>query len=107
MTLCISFNQPNCPLWNAAASHAPSPTIAMSMILDNTLSMSRTSVRHSSSVTWLRCTGIVVRMSEYPCTGLDKAALKFALQGRKISQNVSVILALFLSNFVRQFLPFY
>jgi hypothetical protein len=29
-------------------------------------------------------------MSEYPCTGIDKAVLKFPLQDRKISQIVSV-----------------
>jgi hypothetical protein len=30
-------------------------------------------------------------MSEYPCTGIDKAALKFERQDGKISQIVSVI----------------
>jgi hypothetical protein len=38
------------------------------------------------------------QMSEYPYS-LDKAALKFILQDRKISQNVSVKFAGYLSNF--------
>jgi hypothetical protein len=40
-----------------------------------------------------------VQMSEYPYS-LDKAALKFILQDRKISQNVSVKFAVFLLNFL-------
>ncbi|WP_175052324.1 hypothetical protein [Paraburkholderia sediminicola] len=44
-------------------------------------------------------------MSEYPCTGIDKAVLKFGLQDSKISQNVSVIFSIFFWNFVRQLLP--
>src|ERR1700751_6206700 len=44
-------------------------------------------------------------MSEYPCTGIDKAILKFALQDRKISQIVSVKVPAFFLNFVRQLLP--
>jgi hypothetical protein len=34
-------------------------------------------------------------MSEYPCTGIDKAALKFERQDGKISQIVSVIFPYF------------
>jgi hypothetical protein len=44
-------------------------------------------------------------MSEYPCTGIDKAVLKFGLQDSKISQNVSVIFSIFFRNFARQLLP--
>jgi hypothetical protein len=44
-------------------------------------------------------------MSEYPCTGIDKAILKFPPQDRKISQIVSVKIPAFFLNFVRQFLP--
>jgi hypothetical protein len=44
-------------------------------------------------------------MSEYPCTGIDKAVLKFGLQDSKISQNVSVKFSAFFPNFVRQLLP--
>ncbi|WP_162831522.1 hypothetical protein [Paraburkholderia caffeinilytica] len=44
-------------------------------------------------------------MSEYPCTGIDKAILKFGLQDSKISQNVSVKVSVFFLNFVRQLLP--
>jgi hypothetical protein len=40
------------------------------------------------------------RMSEYPRTGMNKAALKFANQGRKISQIVSVTISLFFPNFL-------
>ncbi|MGT2471025.1 hypothetical protein [Paraburkholderia terrae] len=36
-------------------------------------------------------------MSEYPCTSLDKAALKFRLQGGKKSQNVSARFTIFFS----------
>jgi hypothetical protein len=46
-------------------------------------------------------------MSEYPCTGIDKAILKFALQDRKISQIVSVNISTFFRNFARQLLPFF
>jgi hypothetical protein len=38
-------------------------------------------------------------------TGLDKAALKIALQDRKISQNVSVKTARFFCGFFRKLLP--
>jgi hypothetical protein len=48
-----------------------------------------------------RCAG----MSEYPCTGIDKAILKFELQDRKISQNVSVNISAFFLSFARQLLP--
>ncbi|MFM0071277.1 hypothetical protein PQQ86_08895 [Paraburkholderia sediminicola] len=51
----------------------------------------------------IRKTG--VEMSEYPCTGIDKAVLKFGLQDCKISQNVSVKFSVFFRNFVRQLLP--
>jgi hypothetical protein len=34
-------------------------------------------------------------VSEYPCTRLDKAALKFPVQGGKKSQNVSARFTLF------------
>ncbi|WP_147408600.1 hypothetical protein [Paraburkholderia fungorum] len=44
-------------------------------------------------------------MSEYPCTGIDKAILKFGLQDSKISQNVSVKFPAFFLTFVRQLLP--
>jgi hypothetical protein len=44
-------------------------------------------------------------MSEYPCTGIDKAVLKFGLQDSKISQNVSVKFSAFFPNFVQQLLP--
>jgi hypothetical protein len=44
-------------------------------------------------------------MSEYPCSGIDKAILKFPLQDRKISQIVSVIVSAFFLNFIRQLLP--
>jgi hypothetical protein len=46
-------------------------------------------------------------MSEYPCTGIDKAILKFALQDRKISQIVSVKFSIFFRHFSRQLLPEY
>ncbi|MGF6771448.1 hypothetical protein P3T18_003927 [Paraburkholderia sp. GAS199] len=46
-----------------------------------------------------------VGMSEYPCTGIDKAILKFALQDSKISQIVSVRISEFFLTFIRQFLP--
>jgi hypothetical protein len=36
-------------------------------------------------------------VSEYPCTSLDKAALKFRLQGGKKSQNVSARFTIFFS----------
>ncbi|WP_131542644.1 hypothetical protein [Paraburkholderia hospita] len=36
-------------------------------------------------------------MSEYPCTSLDKAVLKFRLQGGKKSQNVSARFTIFFS----------
>jgi hypothetical protein len=49
-----------------------------------------------------RCVG----MSEYPCTGIDKAILKFALQDSKISQIVSVNISSFFPTFARQLLPF-
>jgi hypothetical protein len=48
---------------------------------------------------------IHVGMSEYPCTGIDKAILKFVLQDRKISQIVSVKVSIFFRSFVRQLLP--
>ncbi|WP_341312177.1 hypothetical protein WN982_11710 [Paraburkholderia sp. IMGN_8] len=38
-------------------------------------------------------------MSEYPCTGIDKAVLKFELQDSKKSQNVSVKISIFFRNF--------
>jgi hypothetical protein len=44
-------------------------------------------------------------MSEYPCTGIDKAILKFVLQDRKISQIVSVKISVFFLSFVRKLLP--
>ncbi|WP_169487048.1 hypothetical protein [Paraburkholderia polaris] len=44
-------------------------------------------------------------MSEYPCTGIDKAILKFGPQDSKISQNVSVKNSVFFLNFMRQLLP--
>jgi hypothetical protein len=44
-------------------------------------------------------------MSENPCTGIDKAILKFGLQDCKISQNVSVKISVFFLNFARQLLP--
>jgi hypothetical protein len=44
-------------------------------------------------------------MSENPCTGIDKAILKFGLQDCKISQNVSVKISGFFPNFARQLLP--
>ncbi|WP_147394026.1 hypothetical protein [Paraburkholderia sp. BL23I1N1] len=46
-------------------------------------------------------------MSDYPCTGIDKAALKFGLQDSKISQIVSVIFSIFFLNFARQLLPIF
>jgi hypothetical protein len=46
-------------------------------------------------------------MSEYPCTGIDKAILKFALQDRKISQIVSVNISAFFPSFARQLLPLF
>jgi hypothetical protein len=50
---------------------------------------------------WETCVG----MSEYPCSGIDKAILKFPLQDRKKSQIVSVNVSAFFLNFVRQLLP--
>jgi hypothetical protein len=46
-----------------------------------------------------------VGMSEYPCTGIDKAVLKFAPQACKKSQIVSVKVSVFFPTFVRQLLP--
>ncbi|NPT34404.1 hypothetical protein [Paraburkholderia xenovorans] len=124
--------------------------MAMSMILDRTLSMRCPSVRQSSAIRWLveihsgdgthnaairvmpfharretvrsgaNCPSVsqskrsperpdqemCAGMSEYPCTGIDKAILKFPLQDRKISQIVSVNVSAFFLNFVRHFLPF-
>jgi hypothetical protein len=55
----------------------------------------------SGQPNWETCAG----MSEYPCTGIDKALLKFAVQDRKISQIVSVIVSAFFLTFIRQLLP--
>ncbi|MFP4850343.1 hypothetical protein ACLFKR_15780 [Paraburkholderia sp. BR14264] len=44
-------------------------------------------------------------MSEYPCTYLNKAVLKFARQDRKKSQIVSGIISAFFMHFEQQFLP--
>jgi hypothetical protein len=93
---------------------APSATMPMSMILDRTLSICRTSPClsvQSSSVHGpadrsfqTNCNRYrnfywktIGAMSEYPRSRLDKAALKFARQGSKKSQNVSVEVALFFS----------
>jgi hypothetical protein len=46
-------------------------------------------------------------MSEYPCTGLDKAALKIALQERKKSQIVSVRNAIFFRHLLGKFCLFH
>ncbi|NML31250.1 hypothetical protein [Paraburkholderia antibiotica] len=118
--------------------------MAMSMILDRTLSMRGPSVRQSSVIR--RLVEIRVRiallalpllspgqyrfsfrdrplfipdhgpttqtpdwpnlenfieMSEYPCTDINKAALKFPPQDRKISQIVSVKISVFFPTFMR------
>jgi hypothetical protein len=39
--------------------------------------------------------GFIALVSEYPCTRLHKAALKFRLQGSKKSQNVSARFTIF------------
>ncbi|MGF6697415.1 hypothetical protein OKW38_002027 [Paraburkholderia sp. MM5496-R1] len=46
-----------------------------------------------------------MRMSEYPCSYLNKAVLKFPRQDRKKSQIVSVKISAFFMHFVRQLLP--
>jgi hypothetical protein len=46
-------------------------------------------------------------MSEYPCTGIDKAILKFELQDRKISQIVSVNFSIFFRYFFDIFSAFF
>ncbi|MBB5442484.1 MULTISPECIES: hypothetical protein [unclassified Paraburkholderia] len=48
-----------------------------------------------------------MRMSEYPCSYINKAVLKFPRQDRKKSQIVSVKISVFFMHFARQLLPQY